>query len=115
MLAAQECRLVPAARPIKPVRRPPALLRGHATENCYLFRTGLFIHKHDSTVRRKCQPGKLFDPFMDAARIDFDDDFIYREVARPVARRKIPMKQLLRKETLGAFKEWKSKADKTPY
>ena len=36
----------------------------------------------------------------DAARIEFDDDLIYREVARPVGHRKIPMKQLLRPEAL---------------
>jgi len=51
----------------------------------------------------------------DAARIDFDDDFIYREVARPIARRKIPMKQLLRTEALKAFAEWNGKVDKIPY
>ena len=34
----------------------------------------------------------------DAARIDFDDDFIYREVARPIGKRKLKMKQLLREE-----------------
>src|SRR2546422_1452742 len=36
----------------------------------------------------------------DAARIQFDDEFIYREVARPIARRRIPMRQLLRPEAL---------------
>lgn len=51
----------------------------------------------------------------DAARIDFDDDFIYREIARPVARRKIPMKQLLRDEAQTAFAEWKTKTDKVGY
>ncbi len=51
----------------------------------------------------------------DAARIAFDDDFIYREVALPISQRKIPMKQLLRKEALTAFVEWKNKADKVPY
>ena len=51
----------------------------------------------------------------DAARIAFDDDFIYREVALPISRRKIPMKQLLRKEALTAFVEWKNKADKVSY
>ena len=51
----------------------------------------------------------------DAAKIDFDDDFIYREVARPVSRRKIPMKQLLRSEALMAFKAWRGKADKVRY
>jgi guanine deaminase len=51
----------------------------------------------------------------DAARINFDDDLIYREIARPVARRKIPMKQLLRSEALKVFAEWNKKPDKTLY
>ena len=51
----------------------------------------------------------------DAARIQFDDDLIYREVAEPVSRRKIPMKQLLRPEALKVFAEWKNKADKIRY
>ena len=51
----------------------------------------------------------------DAARIAFNDDFIYREVALPISQRKIPMKQLLRKEALAAFIEWKNKEDKVPY
>lgn len=51
----------------------------------------------------------------DAAAIRFDDDSLYREVARPVSRRKIPMKQLLRKEALTAFGEWEKKANKIPY
>lgn len=51
----------------------------------------------------------------DAAHIAFDDDFIYREVALPISRRKISMKQLLRSEALVAFKEWKNKADKIRY
>ncbi|HMP82776.1 MAG TPA: nucleoside deaminase [Verrucomicrobiota bacterium] len=51
----------------------------------------------------------------DAARIQFDDDLLYREVALPVSRRKIPMKQLLRAEALKAFKEWELKPDKVRY
>jgi guanine deaminase len=51
----------------------------------------------------------------DAARIEFDDEYIYREVSAPIARRKVPMKQLLRSEALKAFKEWQAKADKVPY
>ena len=41
----------------------------------------------------------------DAAKIDFDDDFIYREVRTPVSRRKISIRQLIRKETLAACAE----------
>jgi guanine deaminase len=51
----------------------------------------------------------------DAAKIDFDDDLIYREVARPVSRRKIPMRQLLRAEALPVFTEWQAKSDKVRY
>ena len=51
----------------------------------------------------------------DAARIDFDDDFIYREVALPIRRRKLKMKQLLHEEALAAFAEWQRKPDKVPY
>jgi tRNA(Arg) A34 adenosine deaminase TadA len=51
----------------------------------------------------------------DAAAIQFDDDLIYREVALPVSRRKIPMKQLMRDEALKVFAEWKSKPDKVRY
>jgi guanine deaminase len=51
----------------------------------------------------------------DAARIAFDDDFIYREVSTPIARRKIPMKQLLRPEALKVFAEWNDKSDKIRY
>lgn len=51
----------------------------------------------------------------DAARIAFDDDFIYREVVLPISRRKIPMKQMLRVEALEVFKAWQQKADKIRY
>ena len=51
----------------------------------------------------------------DAARIAFNDEFIYREVALPVGRRKLVMKQILRSEALPAFMEWKRKADKILY
>jgi guanine deaminase len=51
----------------------------------------------------------------DAARIEFDDEFIYREVAKPMSARKLLMKQLLRNEALAAFKEWAAKPDKIRY
>jgi len=51
----------------------------------------------------------------DAAHVQFDDDWIYREVARPLARRKIPMRQLLRAEALAVFAEWEAKPDKIRY
>jgi guanine deaminase len=51
----------------------------------------------------------------DAAGIQFDDDLIYREVAKPLSKRIIPMKQLLRPEALKVFAEWQAKADKICY
>jgi tRNA(Arg) A34 adenosine deaminase TadA len=51
----------------------------------------------------------------DAAGIRFDDDWIYREVAQPVAQRKIPMQQALRDEALEVFAEWDAKPDKVRY
>jgi tRNA(Arg) A34 adenosine deaminase TadA len=51
----------------------------------------------------------------DAAKIAFDDDFIYREVSLPIRKRQLVMKQLLHSEALKAFIEWDEKTDKTPY
>jgi len=51
----------------------------------------------------------------DVAKIQFDDDWIYREVAKPISKRKIPMRQLLRGEALRAFAEWAKKADRILY
>jgi len=51
----------------------------------------------------------------DAAKIQFDDDFIYREIPLPIKKRKLPMRQLLRNEALAAFVEWENKPDKIPY
>ena len=51
----------------------------------------------------------------DAAKIQFDDDFLYREVGLPISKRSLPMKQFLRDEALLAFKEWDAKADKIRY
>ncbi len=51
----------------------------------------------------------------DAARIAFDDDFIYKEVGKPIGRRSLSMKQLLRPEALKVFKEWQAKPDRVKY
>ena len=51
----------------------------------------------------------------DAAAIGFDDDFFYRELARPISRRKLKMSQLLRDEAKPVFEEWMKKGDKVRY
>lgn len=42
----------------------------------------------------------------DAARIGFSDAFLYREFSRDMARRKVPMHQLLRKESSAMMRDW---------
>ena len=51
----------------------------------------------------------------DAAKIGFDDDAIYHELAMPLAKRSLPMRQLLRGEAAAAFTEWEMKRDKVEY
>jgi tRNA(Arg) A34 adenosine deaminase TadA len=51
----------------------------------------------------------------DAAAIDFDDEFLYRELVVPMSERKIPIEPLLREEGLVAFQEWQKKTDKNVY
>lgn len=51
----------------------------------------------------------------DAARIDFDDDFIFDELDNPMSRRTIPVIPLLRDEALESFRLWSEKTDKTEY
>lgn len=51
----------------------------------------------------------------DAAAIGFSDDFIYRELARPRADRKLPIRRVASPEAKEAFREWRDKTDKTPY
>jgi tRNA(Arg) A34 adenosine deaminase TadA len=51
----------------------------------------------------------------DAAKINFDDKFIYDEINLPVYSRKLPTKQILRKEALEAFKLWSYSNTKIEY
>ena len=51
----------------------------------------------------------------DADDINFGDDFIYEEIAKPYAARRIPMMQFLREEALAAFRAWEEKPDKIEY
>jgi guanine deaminase len=51
----------------------------------------------------------------DASKIGFDDSFIYREFAQPLATRRIPMIQIMHDEALTAFRAWQQKPDKILY
>ncbi len=51
----------------------------------------------------------------DAARINFDDAFLYEELVKAPANRTLPMDQILHEESIEAFNLWAKKEDKTPY
>jgi guanine deaminase len=51
----------------------------------------------------------------DAARINFDDSSIYREIARSHEQRTIPMIQMMREQALAGFRAWQEKSDKIVY
>ena len=51
----------------------------------------------------------------DAASVDFDDSFIYRELEVAPEKRNKPMENILHDEALAPFKAWKEKEDKIRY
>lgn len=51
----------------------------------------------------------------DAAKIGFDDKFIYDVIRGTSKSKQVLKKQLCRKECLKPFEEWQSKTDKTQY
>ena len=63
------------------------------------------------------RPDKLYyaNSKEDAAAIQFDDQFIYEEIARPIEERKLFTKQILREKALEAFEKWKASPNKIEY
>ena len=51
----------------------------------------------------------------DAEEINFGDKFIYDEIERPLSKRSIPTRMIMREQALQAFREWAAKPDKTEY
>ena len=51
----------------------------------------------------------------DAAKIGFDDSYIYDELSIDLNKRKIPLEQINEKEAIKAFEQWEVKTDKTVY
>lgn len=51
----------------------------------------------------------------DAEAIGFSDAFIYKELARPASRRRLPLVRLADARAREAFAEWLAKPDKTLY
>lgn len=63
------------------------------------------------------RPDKLFyaNSKEDAAAINFDDQFIYEEIAKPITERKLFTKQLMQVEANLAFEKWQKSNLKTEY
>ena len=51
----------------------------------------------------------------DAAKIGFDDNFIYDELSMDLTKRKIVLQQLKQQDAIKAFHEWELKTDKIQY
>ena len=51
----------------------------------------------------------------DAAKVDFDDQFIYDELEKDIEDRNIKFVRMMRKEAVSVFREWAEKTDKTDY
>lgn len=63
------------------------------------------------------RPDKLFylNSQADAARIGFDDQFIYQELALPAAQRQLTTEQLEHPHRLAAFELWQASSDREDY
>jgi len=63
------------------------------------------------------RPAKMYyaNKKIDAAKIGFDDQFIYEEIDLHLSQRQLPSEQLLNDEALVAFQEWEDKINKIDY
>ena len=63
------------------------------------------------------RPDKLYyaNSKEDAAIIQFDDQFIYEEISKPIEERKLFTRQILRDEALKAFDKWSKSTNKIEY
>ena len=52
---------------------------------------------------------------VDAAKIGFDDDFIYQEIQKNLSDRQIPFEQISPEEAWKVFEAWSAKTDKVAY
>ncbi len=63
------------------------------------------------------RPDKMFYAAMheDAAKVGFDDQFIYEEIEKPLSERKIESVNFMREESVKVFQNWADKTDKIKY
>ncbi|WBL23619.1 nucleoside deaminase [Zunongwangia sp. HRR-M8] len=51
----------------------------------------------------------------DAAKIGFDDQFIYEELDKDIENRKVPFENIIREEALPVFEKWDRKENRIDY
>jgi tRNA(Arg) A34 adenosine deaminase TadA len=51
----------------------------------------------------------------DAAKIGFDDSFLYAEIKKPLNQRAIPIQRMLAEQAWGSFAAWESSPNKVEY
>ena len=63
------------------------------------------------------RPDKLFyaNSKEDASAVDFDDKFIYEELAKPIEKRQLFTQRMLHDEAIEAFHKWNESPMKTEY
>lgn len=88
------------------------------------------FHLHDCEIYTSCQPCPMClsaiywahikfvyygNTKEDAAKINFDDSFIYQELALPQEQRSIGSTQIMHKEAIKAFELWQQDIKKIKY
>ena len=63
------------------------------------------------------RPARVFfaSTAADASKAGFDDSFIYSEISKPHAQRKIPMIQIMTEEAREVFRAWERQPNKVRY
>lgn len=63
----------------------------------------------------RCQTIYYGNTASDAAKIGFDDSFLYNEVKKPLDQRSIPIRQMLAEKAWESFAAWESSLNKVEY
>ena len=98
------------------IRNACKKLETHQLEGCEIYTTCEPCPMCLSAIYW-ARPSKIYfaNTKFDAAKIEFDDQFIYEEIEKKHDERSIPSEQLLREEALEAFELWYKLEDRVKY
>jgi guanine deaminase len=98
------------------IRNACAALRGFQLTGCEIYTTCEPCPMCLGAIYW-ARPARVFyaSTHEDAAGAGFDDSLIYEQLAVPPERRKIPMAQLMRAESLAIFDAWKQSSGRVEY